>query len=298
MLDESPKIPLFVKRQLPPMRHRFLSVAGRQMHVMDRGKGRPVLMVHGNPTWGFLYREVISALLDDEKGRSLHLVAPDLIGLGYSEKPQHNEVHTLRNHSLFLKSLVQQLDLHDVILVFQDWGGPICLHAFAEMRERIGAMVVLNTAVGPPKQPFNPTLFHRFAQTSVAAPLMFRGFGFPQLNLNLVQGDKRSIRRNAARAYRAPLAGLANNRAPLAMARMVPDSHAHPSITPLKETLDVFQSFSGPIRMVWGDNDPILGGVRTYLERLKPDAKVVRTSAGHFLQEEVPDEIAAAILDV
>jgi len=291
-------LPLFIKRQLPLMRHRRVVVSGRNMHVMDRGEGRPVLMLHGNPTWSFLYRKVIAALLDDNRGQQLHLVAPDLIGLGFSEKPRDPLVHTLRNHSRYIASLVEALDLRDVILVVQDWGGPIGLHAFRHMQDRLSGLVVLNTVVGPPKPGFRPTAFHRFAHSKVLAPLAFRGLGFPQLNLNIAQGDKRSIPYVAQRAYRYPLRNRLDNGAPLALARMVPDDAHHVSIQPLQECQEVFDAFDGPCHVVWGDNDPVLGGVRTHIERLKPTAKVTRTNAGHFLQEEVPQTIADAILDV
>ena len=98
-----------------------------------------------------------------------------------------------------------------------------------------------------------------------------------------------------ARAYRFPLRGLAQNAAPLALARMVPNSLAHPSIEPLRRCQELIEGHRGPAAIVWGDRDPVLGRVRSWIEKLLPNARVTRTSAGHFLQEEVPAEIADAI---
>src|SRR5207244_644629 len=100
------------------------------------------------------------------------------------------------------------------------------------------------------------------------------------------------------RAYRYPLAGLANNVAPLALARMVADTMEHVSIEPLRRCQAFMEAFTGPIAIVWGDRDPVLGGVLSHLQRMLPNAVVRRTNAGHFLQEEVPDVIAAAVGDV
>jgi haloalkane dehalogenase len=86
--------------------------------------------------------------------------------------------------------------------------------------------------------------------------------------------------------------------APLALARMVPDSPAHPSIAALRQCQSVVEAFTGPAALVWGERDPVLGRVLSHLARLLPAASVTRTQAGHFLQEEVPDEIAAAIREV
>src|SRR5262249_31546389 len=149
--------------------------------------------------------------------------------LGLSDKPPAS-LHTLERHAAWLGGLIDALGLEDVVLAVQDWGGPIGLAALAERRARLSGIVLLNTVVGPPRPGFRPSAFHRLARLPVVSEVLFRGLGFPQNVLAAAQGDRSSIRGDVARAYRWPLRGLKNNAAPLAMARMVPDSFAHPSI--------------------------------------------------------------------
>lgn len=275
---------------LPFERYSMLA-DGHALHVMESGQGRPVVLVHGNPTWGFLYRKVAAEL----RGTPLRLVMPDLVGLGLSDKPRSPRAHTLENHIRWLGALLDTLRLDDVILVVQDWGGPIGLGAFAERDSRLAGLVILNTVVGPPRPGFRATAFHRFARAPLLSELAFRGLGFPQTALHLAQGDKQSIRGEVARAYRWPLRHVADRVAPLALARMVPDSMQHPSIPALARCQALVERFEGPTALVWGDRDPVLGRVRRHIETLLPNATVTRTEAGHFLQEEVPREIASAI---
>jgi len=285
-----PTLPDWLARMLPFERY-LVKVGDVHLHVMESGAGRPVLMLHGNPTWGFLYRRVAEALA----GEPIRIVLPDLFGLGFSDKPRDPGAHTIDNHARAIGGLVDQLGLRDLVLVVQDWGGAIGLRAMADRPERMAGLVLLNTVVGPPRPGFKPTLFHRFARWPVVSELVFRGLGLPQGALHLAQGDKSSIRGDVARAYRYPLRGLARNVAPLALARMVPNSPTHPSIEPLARCQQYLERFRGPIGVVWGERDPVLGRVISFIERLLPRAKVTRTQAGHFLQEEVPSEIAAAV---
>ena len=261
------------------------------MHVMEAGQGFPVLLLHGNPTWGFLYRKVAHCLRD----AGLRLIMPDLVGLGFSDKPRDISTHSLATHAEWLGELVNRLGLERLVFVGQDWGGPIGLRALAESPERLAGLVLMNTVAAPPKEGFKPTLFHRFSRTPVLSDLVFRGLGFPQNGLRFAQGDRRSIAGKTARAYRYPLSRPRERAAPLALARMVPDTLAHPSVGDLEICRRFTESFRGPASLVWGDRDPILGRVCARLQRLLPQAEVTHTDAGHFLQEEVPELIAKAI---
>jgi len=279
-----------------PFDRSLVAVEGRAIHVMETGPedGLPVLMLHGNPTWGFLYRRVAAALA----GERLRLVMPDLVGCGLSDKPRGVAVHTLENHARWIGGLIDALGLERLVLVGQDWGGPIALLALAARPERLAGIVFANTGVAPPRADFRPTPFHRLSHLPGLSTLLFRGLGFPQNVLALVQGDRRSIRGEVARAYRWPLRGLANNAAALGLARMVPDSPQHPSVAGLRRCETFVRGFTGPCAIVWGDRDPILGRECARLEQVVPQAPVVHTEAGHFLQEEVPELIADAVRGV
>jgi pimeloyl-ACP methyl ester carboxylesterase len=294
----APELPDWLAPMVPFDRYLVDVGDGQRMHVMESpapgGEGRPVVMLHGNPTWGFLYRKVAAELA----GEPLRLIMPDLIGFGFSSRPDAMASHTLASHAAWFGRLIDALDLRDLIFVAQDWGGAIGTLALADRPDRMAGLVLLNTAVTPPKEGFNPTLFHKLARLPIASDLLFRGLGYPQLNLNLGQGEKDSITGDVARAYRYPLRSWADRGAVLAMAREVPDSLQHRSVPLLERCQEFVGGFDGPAALVWGDRDPVLAKLKNRTARLLPQATVTSTSGGHFLQEQVPAEIAAAIRHV
>lgn len=288
-----PPLPPWLDVQLPFDRY-CVDVGPHRLHIMEQGHGRPVLLLHGNPTWGYLWRKVARELA----GEPLRLVMPDLVGLGLSDKPRDASAHNLQAHGQWIARLIEMLDLKDIVFVGQDWGGPIGLRALAHSPGRLAGMVILNTAIAPPKPGFKPTSFHRFSNLPLISDGAFRLLGFPQVALHLVQGDKGSIRGEVARAYRYPLRHLADRAAPLALARMVPSSLEHPSVPDLRIVQELVEGFKGPAAIVWGEADPVLGRLLRRVSASIPQASVTKTAAGHFLQEEVPVEIAAAIREV
>jgi pimeloyl-ACP methyl ester carboxylesterase len=294
---DAPPLPDWLERMLPFRRY-CVQAGAYRMHVMESGPedGRPVLLLHGNPTWGFLWRKVALAL----SGHPLRVVMPDLLGLGLSDKPLDPRVHTLELHAWQLASLIDALQVPSLVFVGQDWGGPIGTVALASLapRVKVDGLVVLNTVLGPPKRGFRATAFHRFAKLPLVPELAFHWGQFPQAMLWIAQGDRSSISGEVSRAYRWPLRRREERVAPLALARMVPNAEDHPSIGPLRKSESFVQTFKGPTAIVWGDKDPILGRARRRVEHLLPHANVTLTNAGHFLQEEVPLEIAAAIRSV
>lgn len=291
-------LPPFITAQLPEgWRSHEIATGGERMHAFEWNPDgeKTVVMVHGNPTWSFLWRKVVAALR--VQAPALRIVAPDLVGLGLSTKPAMR-AHAIENHGAWLGGLLDQLAPGPAILAAQDWGGPIGLCAYLDRQPRLRGIVLGNTAVSPPAAGFKPTLFHRLSQLPIASDLLFRGLGFPLGLLHTSQGDRSTIRGDVARAYRWPLARIADRAAPLALARMVPDSLTHRSVPQLEKTEALFVSAKVPVELVWGTRDPILGRVINHLQRLRPDSIVTRTQAGHFLQEEVPEVLATAIADV
>jgi len=292
-----PVLPTFLEPLLPFRRALYTLQSGpdanRRIHFIDHGapSARPVLMIHGNPTWSFLWRKVIALL------PGYRCVAPDLLGLGFSDRLPRMADHSVERHGAAIAELVEALDLRGVILMAQDWGGPIAAQVGARLPERIAGLVLSNTAVIVPTHP-RGTWFHKFARVPGVSDFVFRGLGFPQNVLGRIQGDRRSIRGDVARAYRWPLRTWKDRLTPLALARMVPDGPDHPSVPALRRGEAWVRSFTGPVALVWGTADPIMGPALRRHERELPRAAVTRTRAGHFLQEEVPEELAAAVAGV
>ncbi len=302
----APPLPQWLARHLPLTRSGYVletgADAGRLVHFIDRGaeekekdqvggkrdEAPVVVLLHGNPTWSFLWRGVIARL------KGLRCVAPDLLGLGLSARLRVRD-HTVERHGAAMAELVERLGLRRVILVGQDWGGPIGSQVGARLSERVVGVVFANTVTALPAHP-RGTWFHKLARVPVVSQVVFRGLGVPQVALWAAQGDRRSIRGEVARAYRWPLRTWADRVAPLALARMVPDGPGHPSVPALRRGEEWARSFQGPMALVWGLRDPILGRALRRHERAFPQARVTRLeSAGHFLQEEAPEALAAAV---
>jgi haloalkane dehalogenase len=284
------KLPTEIAREYPFPR-RSVQVDWGMMHTVDTGgEGRTVLMIHGNPTWSFLYRKI----MDRMQGTGLRMIAPDLIGLGLSHKPADWRAHSLRKHGESLLQFVEALDLRNIILVVQDWGGPVGGWMAAHAPERVTGLLVMNTSLLAPNR-FKTTPFHRFSHLPVVSDLVFRELRFPIPVMDRVQGDPKSISKAAAKAYLWPLDARKDRAAPLALARMVPNAPAHPTVAELKGIDQWVRSFKGPAELIWGLRDPILGRLLKRHREALPHARVTETQAGHFLQEEVPDEIAQAI---
>ncbi len=293
-MTASPELPRFLENHLPFDR---TSVAlerapnsGLDLSLIDHGprSKTAVWLQHGNPTWSFLWRKVIAELPDSR------VIAPDLLGFGLSDKPPRTANHTLERHRNALAELFDRLGLERVILVGQDWGGPLVALLGDHAPDRIAGLVLANTSVLVPQEPRGKA-FHRFAARPVVSTLAFRLGGFPLRSLHRTQGDPRSISGDVARAYRWPLRGWRRRAAPLGLARMVPNAPDHPSVGLLRRGEAWVRSFEGPIELVWGLRDPILGNLLDRHEKHLPNARVTRTQAGHFLQEEVPEALVAAI---
>ncbi len=288
MIDrlDPPPLPDWLEDQLPFDRYRVQVEEDLRMHVMEQGEGRPVLLFHGNPTWGYLYRRVAEQLASEP----FRLIMPDLIGLGLSDRPLSVADHTLANHGSWMAALITKLDLSDAVVVVQDWGGPIGGLAMRANPGQMRGLVVLNTMLGAPKPGFTPTPFHRFFGSRAGQAIPWYRF------LGAAQGDRRSISGLVQKSYSFPLShSQGGSGAASALVRMVPGSLEHPSVLPLKDVEDFIECYDGPSAIVWGEKDPVLGKVLRRIKRQLPEADVTVTDAGHFIQEEEPAAIADAI---
>lgn len=292
-MQPPPLLPDWLAEELPFQRRVFRH-GDHAIHFVDEGAGPPVLLQHGNPTWCFLWRKVIRLLVDC----GFRVIAPDLVGLGLSDKPRELGVHTLPFHGDQVAALVDALGLDGLTIVGQDWGGPILGTVAALRPGLVRGAVFANTSLMPPRRPPRLTWFHRLSHLPVASDVFFRYLNLTVAMMDRVQGDPASIGPGQKRAYRYPLRRLADRMAPLALARMVPDRLDHPSIAALARVEAWAVGFGGPVRLVWGTRDPIMGPALRGMRRLFPHAPVTETAAGHFLQEEVPEALAKAVVEM
>ena len=145
-----------------PYEPHYVDQDGLRMHYLDEGQGDPVLCLHGEPTWSFLYRKVIPGL-----AAAARVVAPDYFGFGRSDKPTDAEWYTFERHCASIERLVEGLDLRGLTVVVQDWGGPIGLRLAVEQPDRVARLVILNTGVGGGRPPSETWL--RFREVVRAA---------------------------------------------------------------------------------------------------------------------------------
>lgn len=291
--SEPPALPEWLASELP-FRRRLFHNGPHTIHFIDQGEGPPALLQHGNPTWCYLWRKVVPLLREG----GLRVIAPDLVGLGLSDKPSDASLHTLPFHALQISALVDALDLRDLVIVGQDWGGPILAMVAALRPGLVRGAVFANTSLAAPRRAPKLSWFHRVSRMPVVSDVFFRYLNLPVELMDMVQGDRASISVLQKRAYRYPLRRLADRVAPLALARMVPDRLDHPTVASMAQVEHWAGAFRGPVRLVWGCRDPIMGPALRGMRRVLLEPPVVETDAGHFLQEEVPQVLAAAVLEV
>lgn len=285
-------IPEWLLRQLP-YNHYTIDVGKKNMHVMEKGNGKPIVLVHGNPMWGYLYKKVLDQI-DDSSAR---LIVPDLIGFGFSDKVKIDE-HSLEAHTEWMANFFKTIKEDSIGLVIHDWGGMIGVAGAMRAGKKIDGLVVMNTSVTAPRDGFNPTWFHNLSQMPIISDLLFRIFNFPQSYLSLFEGIPNSYSKEDLKSYKYPFRKFKDNVGPLALARMVPNNMSHPSVAIEKEVENFLQSYKGPAEIVWGMNDSVMWKLRRRTERLIPQAKTVKTDAGHFVQQESPEKVIESMKNV
>ena len=286
------EIPDWLLRQLP-YDHSNIDVGKKNMHVMEKGSGKPIVLVHGNPMWGYLYKKVLDQI-DDSSAR---LIVPDLIGFGFSDKVKIDE-HSLEAHTEWMANFFKTIKEDSIGLVIHDWGGMIGVAGAMRAGKKIDGLVVMNTSVTAPRDGFNPTWFHNLSQMPIISDLLFRIFNFPQSYLSLFEGIPNSYSKEDLKSYKYPFRKFKDNVGPLALARMVPNNMSHPSVAIEKEVENFLQSYKGPAEIVWGMNDSVMWKLRRRTERLIPQAKTVKTDAGHFVQQESPEKVIESMKNV
>ena len=266
---------------------------GLKVHVLEAGEGFPVFLMHGNPTSGFLYRKVVEKLPLDK----VRVIMPTSLGLGFSSKIPASE-HTAENHIYWINKVLKELELKELVYAGQDWGGPIGMGALSLSPELLKGAVLLNTGFNAPKVNADLSPAHALVKTPVIGELLLEVIFSIFERLKSVQGNPDSWTSEVAELYGRPVYESGNSKAPLAMMRMVPDGPNHPSAPSMRRVEEYVNTLEIPAEIVWGENDPILGRALPFMQQNFPNARLTKTTAGHFLQEEVPNEIAEALIRV
>jgi haloalkane dehalogenase len=270
-----------------PFAPRSLEHDGLRMAYVDEGTGPPVLLLHGEPTWSFLWRRLIPRLA--ASGR--RAIAPDLIGFGRSDKPTDPSWYSYDRHVESVARLVDELDLRGLTIVVHDWGGPIGLRVAVENEERVARIVILDTGIGAGRAPSETWLRFRAAVRHVGAGL--------DIGRLVAAGTSRGLAADVCAAYDAPFPTPESKAAALAFPELVPTEPDHPSAAAMNRVRDALRSWKKPALVVWGADDAVLPvSVAHGLVELIPGAEgpVSLPDAGHFLQEDAPDELADAVL--
>jgi haloalkane dehalogenase len=266
---------------------------GIKIHVLEAGSGTPVYLQHGNPTNAMLYRKVWQELPMDR----MRLIMPTMVGLGFSTKIPASQ-HTLENHVRWMNAALRQIDPGGLVYVGQDWGGAVGLGALMRSPELLKGMVLLNTGFSAPQEKFTLSRPHAIAATPIMGEILLENVVSVFDRIHEAQGDPASIPPEVAALYARPVRESGNIKGPLALMRMVPTGPDHPTSPPMREIEAYAGTLDVPTEIVWGMRDPILARLLPTMTALYPKARVTETEAGHFLQEEVPVEIAAAITRV
>ena len=266
---------------------------GLKVHVLEAGEGFPIFLMHGNPTSGFLYRKVVEKLPLNK----VRVIMPTSLGLGFSSKIPASE-HTAENHIYWINKVLKELKLKELVYAGQDWGGPIGMGALSLSPELLKGAVLLNTGFNAPKANADLSPAHAIVKTPVLGEILLEVIFSIFERLESVQGNPDSWTTEVAELYGRPVYESGNSKAPLAMMRMVPDGPNHQSAPSMRRIEEYVNTLEIPAEIVWGENDPILGRALPIMQQNFPNARLTKTTAGHFLQEEVPNEIAEALIRV
>ena len=291
-------LPVSIRQQWP-WQPRFARVNGWRMHYVDEGTGDPVVLLHGNPTWGFLYRDFVEPLT-----RAGHrVVIPDMIGFGLSEKPTREEAHSLDGHIANLTALLRQLDLRRITLVCHDWGGPTGLGFAFSNSNRVAALVVMSTWAWPlPPAEFHTRIFPwRMMHAPLVGPyLLGRHNALAGRGVYLSVVDREKFRKRAQQAYEWALPDPAARLLTWTWPRWIPldaTARARERFRWLENKLAACRL---PTMIVWGREDDVFGHATfaAHFKQLLPHAEGPHLVTGrHFLQEDSGPQIAALIAD-
>lgn len=258
-----------------------------RMAYVDEGPrdGAPVLLLHGEPSWSYLYRHIIAGLVSSGH----RVLAPDLVGFGRSDKPADRNDYTYERHVSWLSQWFTDMDLRNVTLFCQDWGGLLGLRLVAAFPERFAGVVVANTGL-----PIGTAFSEGFAQWLAFSQ------STEDLPIGVIvnMGTARELSADEVAAYDAPFPDASYKGGACQFPTLVPITPDHGSVDENKAAWVVLTQFDKPFVTAFSDADPITAGGDALFQKLVPGAKDqphVTLSGAHFLQEDCPDDIVKAI---
>ena len=262
-----------------------------RIHYIDEGPrtADPVLLMHGEPSWSYLYRKMIPILM--EAGN--RVVAPDLVGFGRSDKPAQRSDYTFQRHVDWMQAWLDQVDLKRITFVGQDWGGVIGLRLVANQPERFARVVVANTGLPTGDSPMSEA-FLNWRKFSIEVP----DFNVGQI---ISMGSKTSLPAEVIEAYNAPFPDDTFKEGARIFPSLVPITPDDPASTANREAWKVLFQFDKPFRTAFSDGDPITGGGHRIFQEKVPGAKgqphTTIKGGAHFLQEDCGEDFARVIAD-
>jgi cis-3-alkyl-4-acyloxetan-2-one decarboxylase len=276
-----------VVTELYPFSSHNLQLEKLRYHFLDEGSGdEPILMLHGNPTWSFYYRNLILGLKD-----SYRCVVPDHMGMGKSDKPQ-NYSYTLSQHIDNLEKLVDHLKLDNITLVVHDWGGAIGMGFAVKQPERIKRLVIFNTAAFLSRK---IPLSLRLCRLPGFGAVAIRGFNaFARGAIQWACKKQERMTEEVRAGYLEPYDNFANRIATLRFVQdipMSPDSPSYPVVQHIEENLKLFRGH--PVKIIWGAHDFVFNDhFLNRWEEIFPQAEVHRIEdAGHYVVEDAHEVI-------
>ncbi len=256
------------------------------MHYVEEGTGDPIVLLHGEPTWAYLYRKMIPTLAG--AGR---VVAPDFVGFGRSDKPTDRDWYTYERHTDSVVQLVGALDLRGITVVVQDWGGPIGLRAAVEHTDRFARLVILNTAIYRPGPNWPSEAFLQWRNFAERNPDLPIGFVLQSATVTELPDE-------VIAAYEAPFPTPESKAGAAAFPLLVPLTEDDPGAKEMGEVREALARWDRPALVAFSDSDPIfpLRAGEKMAERI-PGARefVPIEGASHFLQEDKGEDVARVI---
>ena len=274
-----------------PFAPHYVEVDGLRIHYLDEGprEAPPVLMFHGEPSWSYLYRKMIPVIT----AAGYRAIAPDLVGFGRSDKPVQRTDYTYQRHVDWMRGLIEDLDLQNITLVCQDWGGLIGLRLVAELEPRFARVVAANTFLPTGDIPPGEA-FLRWQQASQRMPV----FDVARVIKNACVGELAS---DVLEAYNAPFPDESYKAGARQFPMLVPTSPEDPASPANRKAWEILQRWEKPFLTAFSDGDPITRGADRFLQAAIPGARgqahTTITDAGHFLQEDKGAELAQVVVE-